>query len=149
MKFLFDTDAVSFFYDAARLPEHSRIKNRVAALHDEDVLHVSVLTLYEFEYSYFNADNAQKPSIKKTLEEIERTFEVIPLKRDFASIYGEIKSLLKHSKGRKAKDMKRHNIDLMIASTAIAESSIVIGSDSIYKELSSLYPQFHSENWLI
>ena len=56
-KFLLDTDAVSFFYDASRLPEHSRIKSRVSALHDEDVLQVSVLTLYEFEYSYFNADN--------------------------------------------------------------------------------------------
>ena len=51
MKFLFDTDAVSFFYDATRVPEHTRMKNRVSALHDEDVLHVSVLTLYEFEYS--------------------------------------------------------------------------------------------------
>ena len=59
-KFLLDTDAVSFFYDADRLPEHARIKSQVSALRDEDVLQVSVLTLYEFEYSYFNADTPQK-----------------------------------------------------------------------------------------
>lgn len=149
MKYLFDTDAVSFFYDATRTPEHLRIKNRVAKLHDEDVLQVSVLTLYEFEYSYCNANSAQRPKIRNTIEKIEQTFVIIPLKRDFAKNYGEIKSLLKHSTGRKAKEMKRYNIDLLIASTAIAESSIVIGSDNIYRELASLYPRFQSENWFI
>jgi hypothetical protein len=45
MNYLFDTDAVSIFYDAARMPEHLRLKNRVSTLKDEDVLLVSVLTL--------------------------------------------------------------------------------------------------------
>jgi predicted nucleic acid-binding protein len=149
MKYLFDTDAVSFFYDATRTPEHLHIKSHVATLHDKDVLQVSVLTLYEFEYSYCNATASQKLGIRNTIEKIEQTFVIIPLKRDFSRTYGEIKSLLKHSTGRKAKEMKRYNIDLLIASTAIAESSIVIGSDRIYRELASLYPRFRSENWFI
>ena len=149
MNYLFDTDSVSFFYDATRLPEHLRIKSCVSRLNDEDVLQVSVLTLYEFEYSYFNASATRKSHIRKTIEQIEQTFAIISLRRNFARTYGEIKSLLKHSTGRKAKEMKRYNIDLLIASTAIAESSIVIGSDRIYQELKTLYPGFQTENWLI
>lgn len=149
MNYLFDTDSVSFFYDATRMPEHLRIKNLVSRLNDKDVLQVSVLTLYGFEYSYFTASAAQKSSIRKTIEQLEQKFEIIALRRDFARTYGEIKSLLKQPTGRKAKEMKRYNIDLLIASTAIAESSIVIGSDIIYQELNTLYPRFQCENWLI
>jgi predicted nucleic acid-binding protein len=148
MTYLFDTDTVSFFYDAARLPEHIHINSHVSKLGEYDVLHVSVLTLYEFEYSYCNAEAAQKPSIRNTIAKIEQTFVIIPLKREFARIYGEIKTLLKQSKGRKPKEMKQYNIDLLIASTAIAESSIVVGSDEIYSELASLYPRFQFQNWL-
>jgi hypothetical protein len=35
--------------------------------------------------------------------------------------------------------MKRYNIDLLIASTAITETSVVIGSDRLYRELASIY----------
>ena len=149
MKYLFDTDSVSFFYDAAREPEHSRINKQVSGLRNEDMVCLSVLSLYEFEYSYWNAPTARRAAIRETIVKIEQTFEIIPLKRAFAPIYGEIKSLLKRSRGRKSKEMKRHNIDLMLAATAIAESSIVIGSDSIYRGLSTLYPQFQCENWLL
>ena len=98
MKFLLDTDAISFFYDAARTPEHHFIQRHVSGLQDDDVLQISVLTLYEFEYSYFNATADQQEQIRNTIRKIETTFEVVPLKRAFAPIYGEIKSLLKNSK---------------------------------------------------
>jgi len=149
MKFLLDTDAISFFYDAARIPEHQIIQRHLSKLQEEDVLQISVLTLYEFEYSYFNATTDQQEQIRNTIRKIETTFEVIALKREFALIYGEIKYLLRHSTGRKPKEMKKYNIDLMIASTSVAEASTLIGADSIYEEISNLYPRFKTENWLI
>jgi len=149
MNYLFDTDAVSIFYDAARMPEHLRLKNRVSTLKDEDVLHVSVLTLFEFEYSYWNADTGQQSRIRDTITQISHTFGILPLQHDSARIYGEIKSLFKQSTGRKPKEMKRYNIDLLIASTAITETGIVIGSDRLYRELAIVYPQFETENWFI
>lgn len=44
MKFLLDTDAISFFYDASRTPEHHVIQHHVSKLQDDDILQVSVLT---------------------------------------------------------------------------------------------------------
>lgn len=148
MKYLFDTDAVSFFYDATRIPGHLHLKNRVSNLQDEDVLQISVLPLYEFEYSFSNAHPEQQKHIRNTIRKIEQTFEIIPLKRTFAPIYGDMKSRLKRSKGRKSQEMKKYNIDLMIASTAIEESSVVVGSDRIYEEISELSPRFRFQNWL-
>ncbi|MDY0095495.1 MAG: hypothetical protein RBT80_22600 [Candidatus Vecturithrix sp.] len=76
MKFLLDTDAISFFYDAARTPEHHVIQRHVSTLQDDDVLQISVLTLYEFEYSYFNAAVNQQEQIRRTIRKIETTFEL-------------------------------------------------------------------------
>ena len=149
MNYLFDTDAVSIFYDAARMPEHLRLKNHVSALKDEDVLLVSVLTLFEFEYSFWNADTGQQVRIRDTITQINHTFDILPLQQDSARVYGEIKSLFKQLTGRKPKEMKRYNIDLLIASTAITETSVIIGSDRLYRELASIYPRFKTENWFI
>lgn len=149
MKFLCDTDTVSFFYDAARIPAHRQIQQRFFSLDSDDVLQVSVLTLCEFEYSYFTANAAQQPLIRNTIQKIKQTFQIIALTPAFAGIYGEIKSLLKQSQGRQSKAMKQYNIDLLIASTAVAESSIVVSSDRIYSEIAALYPRFQFQNWII
>ena len=149
MKFLFDTDTLSFFYDASRMPEHQNLRQHVASLNEDDAIQVSVLTLCEFEYSYFAAPPEKKPFIRNTISKIKASFEILPLTYQIAPIYGEIKSLLKSSKGRKPQEMKKYNVDMLIASTAIAESSIVIGADAIYVELTALSPRFQYQNWFI
>ena len=45
--------------------------------------------------------------------------------------------------------MKRYNVDVLIASVAISESSIVIGADTLYVEIAAVSPYFQYQNWLI
>lgn len=149
MKYLFDTDAMSFFYDASRMPEHQYLLQHVGLLAEEDRIQVSVLTLCEFEYSYFAASSEKKPFIRKTISKIEASFDILPLTPNVAPIYGQMKSLLKSSKGRKPQEMKRYNVDVLIASAAISESSIVIGADTLYVEIAAVFPHFQYQNWLI
>ncbi len=149
MKYLFDTDAVSFFFDASRMPEHAHIRHRVSSLAEDDTIQVSVLTLCEFEYSYFAAPADKKPFIRKTIDKIEISFDILPFTKEIAPVYGEIKHALKLSKGRKTQEMKKYNVDILIASSAIMASSVVIGADALYLELAAFVPRFRYQNWLI
>ena len=97
MKYLFDTDTVSFFFDATRQPQYSKLRNKISLLEDNDVLVVSILTLYELEYSFENALEKKKPAVRSVIQEIEQSgiFQIIPLLNKSASTFGKLKTLLK------------------------------------------------------
>ncbi len=63
MRYLLDSDAITFFYDDQRQPYHEALHRRVAALDDADSLETSVVVLCELEYSYFMAPDEKKPAI--------------------------------------------------------------------------------------
>jgi predicted nucleic acid-binding protein len=46
-----------------------------------------------------------------------------------------------------AKGSKLHNIDLMIAATAISEECILVSRDSIYPDVQKLHPELKIESW--
>lgn len=152
MKYLLDTDSITFFFDPQRNPGHQKIRSKIATLKDTDVLQVSILTLFELEYSCANAAPEKIHGIKETIAEIEDSespFQIIPLTTDSAKSFGILRNLLQSRFGPKANHMRRHNIDLMIASTAIYESSIVVGTDDNYQILNSLFPQLEVEDWTL
>ena len=44
---------------------------------------------------------------------------------------------------------KKHNIDLMIAATAVVENSILISADMIFSEISTIDARLKLENWTL
>lgn len=66
-----------------------------------------------------------------------------------APIFGELKSRLKREKQLSRRAMRKHNIDIMLASTAIGASATLIGMDRIYHDIAEFNPLFRFENWLV
>ena len=133
MKYLLDSDAVNILYDDQREPYHEAIHAHISKLNDEDLLQTSVIVLYELEYSCCNAPQEKKQRIRDTINAILQDFDaILPVEQQTAPIYGELKFRLKYEKRLGRKAMRMHNIDIILASTAISTSSVLIGMDRIY-----------------
>ena len=147
MNYLFDTDTINFFYDDQKSPYFELVRNWVRGLSDNYILQVSILTIFELEYSLANAPIEKQEKIENTIHALKKSFEIVPLDESSAMVYGKLKSSYRKSSGKKAKDMVKHNIDLMIASTAIAENATLISADQLYPKLSRINPALYFENW--
>jgi predicted nucleic acid-binding protein len=98
MNYLLDSNTLSDFYDRES-SGHGAIFRRLSGLPDDAQVLMSVLSLYEFEYGYANAADALRPSIRAKITEAQEDFEVLPLSRDGASVFGEIKQVLRKNRG--------------------------------------------------
>ena len=150
MKYLLDTDTItaiftptSPFFDTAR----SKIKN----LSEQDTIYISILSFYELEFSLSNATNEEvKTEIKILINDLKKFFNILPLSLSGSECYGTLKANLKQKTGANRKALKKHNIDLMIASIALDNGCILVSKDRLYKEqLSISNEDFLTEDWTI
>ncbi len=148
MDYLFDTDTLNFFYKKS-LPQHEAILKNILNLNDADSLKTTVLNICELEYSLKLAPQNKQTEIKTLLQKVKHQFCVCSLTLKTASVYGELKASLKITKNVNSKQMKKHNIDILIASIGLAENAIVVSSDSIYRDIAKIRPDFRYENWLV
>ncbi len=63
-------------------------------------------------------------------------------------MFGKIKKSIKDLKGLNKENLKKHNIDLMLAASAISESCILVSADKIYQDIQQIYPNLQLENWV-
>ncbi len=99
---------------AIELPEESELPSEVA---------ISAITLAELGAGpHATTDSAERAARQDRLQRIESTFEAIPFDSRSARAYGRVYSAIA-SLGRKARG--RRAIDLLIASTAIAEDLLL------------------------
>ena len=147
MRYLLDSDILSDFYESSSAG-HQILAARFSALKESDMVAVSILTLYEFEYGYTKAPEDKKPEIRRRTESAERDFEIVALSTQAARIYGKLKGALVDARGLDKKRSRLHNIDIMIAASAIHEQWTLVSSDAIYNELQRLDATLVVENWL-
>lgn len=148
MNYLFDTDSVCLLYNTAS-KNHEAILGRLTSSSDADSFLISGLTLFELEYSLSMAPESKKTEIRNIIIDTKEDFLVVSLKNEVAGIYGQLKAEMKRQKKVKPENMKKHNIDSMIASSAILEGCILVSSDSVYKEIQFVNPDFRHENWTV
>jgi predicted nucleic acid-binding protein len=148
MDYLLDSDIINFLYDDQRRPEHQKIHQELSKLSNDDRLLTSVLVIYELEYSFYNAPEDKTPAIRNTNAIFNDFDAILPIVPSAAPIYEEIKANLKKDKNLSRKEMRKHNIDLMLASTAIDTSSVLVCGDKIYQYISKIHNDFVYENWL-
>jgi predicted nucleic acid-binding protein len=72
---------------------------------------------------------------------------VLPLTFKGAAIYGEIKTLYEKHMGIGKKEIKRHTVDFILASTAEASKAIIVSDDRIFETIKNFYPSLIVENW--
>ena len=125
MKYLLDSETISSFYNEA--DEHYEdINSKIMSLSDDEV-YISVLTLYELEYGRANAPDDKVSMLRDRTQLAQSDFIILAVPLMGAELFGELKKGLRDHWGlqeedeAKQKNIKRYNIDLMLASTAIAQ----------------------------
>ena len=147
-KYILDTNITSLL-GSKENKENRLIFDKFSSLEDNDIIMVSVITLYETYYGLQNSeDEKQQDEIRKNIEFIKKFFEIIPLDLKEMEIYANLKVLYKKHTGINKKSMKKNDLDILLASTAIAENAILISYDGIFEKLSEIEPKFKWQNWL-
>ncbi|MBF0228340.1 MAG: type II toxin-antitoxin system VapC family toxin [Desulfamplus sp.] len=149
MKYLLDTDAIAFLYDDQR-EENSKIIAKLETLKDDDILFISILSLFELEYSFANTnDNLKKSQIRTTINDIkyDSFFNILSINTETSRIYGEVKSTLKNRENISRSNIKKHNIDIILASTALQEGCTLVSGDSIYLTMVKHKPELLIQTW--
>jgi len=147
MRHLLDSDSLSDLYEPASTG-HRNITRRVAALDDSDLVFVSILAVYELEYGYANAPEEKKLILRQRISSIQTDFSILPLTPESARHFGSLKGRLRSVRQLSKKGIKSHNVDLMLAATAITEGCILVSADTIYSDLQRLDPTLRIADWL-
>ena len=148
MKYLLDSNIVSEFYDkfSAGYP---KISQKLSSLADADSVYISILTLYELEYGWANAPDEKKAVIKQKIAEAQQDFEILPLSPRGAQLFGVLKKAIKDSRSLTKENIKKYNIDVMMAATAITESCILVSADTVYTEIQRLNSELKLGIWVV
>lgn len=108
-----------------------------------------ILSLYEYEYSICFADKDLAQQLLKTKQNLLELFEILPLTLRGSEIFGEIKTAYRKKTGINQKSLERHNVDFVLASTAIADGAVLVSNDKIFEKLIEIYPYFDLTNWTV
>ncbi|WP_133511861.1 type II toxin-antitoxin system VapC family toxin [Candidatus Thiosymbion oneisti] len=148
MNYLLDSNVVSDFYDK-NSSDHDAIAHRLGSLNDEDRVFISIITLYELEYGYNNAPEDKRFAIRKKINEAKEDFGILPLTIKGSMLFGRLKKSLVNKRNLKKGSAKKHNIDVILASTAIINSCTLVSADRIYTEIKQQEPRLKIDNWMI
>ncbi len=154
MNFLLDTNAI-IHLSRREAEHHNKIKEKLLSnAHKFEVnICISLLSLYELEYGIAHTDNEKVISeSRRIIESIKKDKEItiFSLTEEGAKIFGEIKEQYRKNKGIGKKALQKHNIDLIIASTAIENRATLVSQDNkdkIFEILKNVRDDFEWEDW--
>ncbi|MEN8265365.1 MAG: PIN domain-containing protein [Nitrospirota bacterium] len=154
MNFLLDTNAV-IHLSRKEAEHHENIKAKMLskALQVEVRICISIVSLYELEYGVAHTDNEQIISESRRIIEFikkDKEITIFSLTEVGAKIFGEIKEQYRKEKGIGKKALQKHNIDLIIAATAIEAAATLVSQDNkdkIFEILKSVRDDFKWEDW--
>lgn len=140
--YLLDTNIVSYLADPSS-PFHERVADAIRSLPDESRLAISLLTLYELTYG-----QVRDPGRRHLLAIVrEEGVGVLAPSEAGAEIFAGLKDAYRLHTGARDRELVRHNVDLILASTAIVEGAVLVSNDGIFAALSRLEPRLEVENW--
>ena len=146
-KYLLDTNITSTIGKDSH--DGYRLLGKLSNLNDDDTVSVSILTLYESNYGLKNTNNeTQKLEIAQNINFLQRNFDIIPLDLKEMEIYADLKVAYKKLTGITRKEAKKNDLDLLIASTSIAEDATLVSNDKIFQTISKIDNRLKYENWL-
>jgi len=145
-----DTDIVSYLWDTKSIYHHKVIE-QLNNLADEDIVGISVVTIYELTYGIDSFNNIELKSIfKNALDSLQNDSDtnIYPLDSNGAKFFSQLKLKYKNDIGIKSKEAKKNDLDLLIASIAMRQEAILISHDKIFEKLTKLDTRFQYQNWL-
>jgi predicted nucleic acid-binding protein len=150
--FLLDTNAIIHLSrEKADHHEKMQVKLLSKVLQTEVNICVSIASLYELEYGVAHADNEKIATESRgIIESIKKEITIFSLTEKGSRIFGEIKERYRQEKGIGKKALQKHNVDLMIAATAIEKGAVLVSQDNkdkIFEILQRVRPDFQWEDW--
>lgn len=140
--YLLDTNTISYLADRVST-FHEPTMRRLGDLPEESEVAISILTLYELTYGFFyDPAHSQLLAIVK-----EERVRIVPLTEAGSEIFAALKHAYRKRTGARERTIGRHNIDLILASSAVAEGAVLVSNDAIFTALSELEPRLVVENW--
>lgn len=134
MKILIDSDVISALSSPER-EEYQQIRRFISSMDEAPYIYLSMLTVFEIEFNIASFKNeSDRDSMRKSFNAMVEHFNVLNIDLNSARIYGEMKQCLRERTGINKNALKRHNIDIALASVAIANDCTVISRDKIYAE---------------
>jgi predicted nucleic acid-binding protein len=124
-RYLLDGNILSELEDRTK-PSYKAIRNKLASLENQDYAYISIISAYEYQDGIAKAAKPLSENLKSAWQTFLDLFEILPLTLKGAEIYGEIKTLYEKHTGIGKKEIKRHTVDLILASTAIEANAIII-----------------------
>jgi predicted nucleic acid-binding protein len=148
MKYILDTNIVSYSINR-RSPFHHNVIKQLSCLSEQDTVFISVLTLYETEYGLLSVPREHKPRVSKAQKLMLHLFEILSVPVTGAKIFGRIKMAYRNKTGISQKSLDQHNVDFIIAGSAIAEDAILVSNDKIFMAIREIEPTLKLKNWAL
>lgn len=162
-KFLFDTNSLSSLlkrHDKHHKIFTSRIKS-FDSIEESVKIYASILSIFEMEYGAAHATTPELVKEARTALEFLKAqkeakkvmIEILPLTIRQAEIFGEIKEQFQKKKeemGSKIgkRSLPKHNIDLIIAATAIEFGATLVSNDKkMFELIQNICSDFNWEDW--
>ncbi len=149
-KYILDTDVVSYLCDV-KSPFHNKVLNKLKNLNDDDIVAISIITIYELTYWIKSFKDLElKRNFENALLSIkqDKDINIYILDLDGADSFSELKLLYKNFIGINNKSAKKNDLDLMIASIWLSHDAVIVSNDKIFEVLSNIDYKLKYENWL-
>ena len=147
-KYILDTNIVSYLERASSI-YHKPVICNLSKLSDADQVCVSILTIYEFQYSVSLAPSVDRERIRSFNEYLYCLFQLLPLTKQGAVYFSEIKAAYQNQTGISKKAVDRHNINFMLACTAIDADAVLVSNDKIFSDVQKSYQNLKLADWTL
>ena len=133
--FLWDTDIVSYAGDEQSL-HHSSVIWHLKKLSKTDKIYLSDLSIYEYKAGLYLLSDEERGRILKGFNEVMQHISILPLNPDKGGIiFGEIRGKYQKMTGISDNALKKHTVDMILASEAICQKMILVYNDKIYQKI--------------
>ena len=146
--YLLDSDILTYL-EQQDSPLHTPVAQRLSQLDDSDEVLISIISFYEMQYGVSWADENERINLRRAIDALASRFQVVGLSCQGARIFGDLKAAYRRAVGITPSALKRNDIDLLIASTAIEVGAILVSNDHLFTTIGSIYPGFELENWAL
>jgi predicted nucleic acid-binding protein len=149
-KFLLDTCALT----AVKQPNdkyHAQHISKLSALNSCDEVYASIVSLYEMEYGARHIRDEQPvlaKSMTLAIQSIQDDISILPLTITGAKIFAYIKERYRQITKLGKKALIKHNVDLMVAATALDNQAILVSNDhKMFATIKTFSTDFQWEDW--
>lgn len=144
--YFLDTNIVVYLGDTKHV-FHKAITDQILCLSEDDTVAISLLVLYELHYGFVDATDDLVTKMEESIQFVKDQFPILPITEQGAKIFADLKGAYKMATGANKKAIARHNIDFMLASSAIVEGAVLVSNDTIFQTLAKIREDFKCENW--